>query len=208
MADWSNPKITSNYLIFVDEVKDRDFDAITLQKNALVNPPTGAIKLVRAPVKLQEWNGSAFVDLVLSVAGGGTGSSTPAGAGAALGLGTMSVQNANAVAISGGTITGVSLHGNIGLHSGTLSIYQSPGHAIVAYGPNTTAGYAGFFVGGTVAGSSYGLIVQAGFIKSDYSFQVRNQTSTLEGFRIRGDMVVLCPNYLVIPVGANRWAPV
>jgi len=60
---------------FVDEVKNRDIDSITLQVNALTNPPVSAVKLVRSPVKFQEWNGSAFVDLVLSVAGGGTGSS-------------------------------------------------------------------------------------------------------------------------------------
>jgi hypothetical protein len=39
----------------------------------------------------------------LAVAHGGTGATTPAGAQAALGLGTMATQNANAVAITGGT---------------------------------------------------------------------------------------------------------
>src|SRR6187431_2587008 len=101
MADWSKPTIISNYVLFVDEAKNRDIDAITLQKLPLIGAPTGAIKLVRTPVKFQEWDGAAFVDLVLSVAGGGTGSSTPAGAGAALGLGTMAYQNANAVAVTG-----------------------------------------------------------------------------------------------------------
>ena len=76
MANWTKPTITSDYVIFVDEVKARDVDAITLQKNPLVSPPVGAIKLLRAPIKFQEWDGAVFIDLVLSVAGGGTGSST------------------------------------------------------------------------------------------------------------------------------------
>jgi hypothetical protein len=43
----------------------------------------------------------------LAVADGGTGSSTASGARTNLGLGTISTQNANAVAITGGTITGI-----------------------------------------------------------------------------------------------------
>lgn len=44
----------------------------------------------------------------LAVAHGGTGSTTASGARTNLGLGTMATQNANAVAITGGTISGVS----------------------------------------------------------------------------------------------------
>lgn len=46
---------------------------------------------------------------------GGTGSTSAAGARSALGLGTMALQNSNSVAITGGTITGVSITGNINL---------------------------------------------------------------------------------------------
>lgn len=45
----------------------------------------------------------------LSILQGGTGSTTASGARTNLGLGTMAVQNANAVAITGGTLTNVSL---------------------------------------------------------------------------------------------------
>lgn len=47
----------------------------------------------------------------LAVANGGTGGTTQATARTGLGLGTMAVQNANAVAITGGTIDGVVLDG-------------------------------------------------------------------------------------------------
>ena len=43
----------------------------------------------------------------LSIAQGGTGANTASGARTSLGLGTMSTQNANAVAITGGSVTGI-----------------------------------------------------------------------------------------------------
>lgn len=57
--------------------------------------------------------GSGTITLAgtLAVANGGTGTTTPAGARTALGLGTMSTQNANAVAIAGGTIDNVVFDG-------------------------------------------------------------------------------------------------
>ena len=56
---------------------------------------------------LQEWDGSAWQNKVISIAGGGTGASTPSGILGNLNLGTMALQNATAVAITGGTITGI-----------------------------------------------------------------------------------------------------
>lgn len=47
----------------------------------------------------------------LAVANGGTGSTTAAGARTGLGLGTMAIQNANAVAITGGTIDNITIDG-------------------------------------------------------------------------------------------------
>lgn len=107
MADWSNPLITSQYDVFVSEAKARDVDAATLFVAAPTNQPVGAIKLLRAPIKFQEWSGAAWVDKLLDVTGGGTGASSASGARTALGIGTLGVQNSNAIAVTGGTISGL-----------------------------------------------------------------------------------------------------
>lgn len=108
MADWANPLITTQYDVFVSEAKARDVDAATLFLSAPSNQPTGAIKLVRAPIKFQEWDGAAWNDKLLDVTGGGTGAATASGARTVLGIGTMGVQNSNTVAITGGTLSGIS----------------------------------------------------------------------------------------------------
>ena len=129
MADWNNPTLASTYTDFLADLKARDVDALTLQYSAPSNLPTGALKWDRANLKLQQWNGTAFDDQVLSIAGGGTGSSTAATARTALGLGSIATQNSNAISITGGAISGLSslgVSGNItstgnGSFSGTLS---------------------------------------------------------------------------------------
>ncbi len=110
MADWNNPTLTTQYDVFLAESKERDEDAATLFLNAPTNPVNGSVKMVRlgsAAIKFQEYSGGAFGDVVLAVAGGGTGASTAANARNNLGIGTMGTQNANAVAITGGTLAGI-----------------------------------------------------------------------------------------------------
>lgn len=107
MANWSNPIITTQYDVFVSEAKARDVDSATMFVAAPSNQPTGAIKLVRAPVKFQEWDGAVWVDKVLDVTGGGTGGASAAAARAALGIGTLGAQNSNAIAVTAGTISGL-----------------------------------------------------------------------------------------------------
>lgn len=68
---------------------------------AILAPGTTALPLVSAGA------GADPLYSILSIAGGGSGSATAAGARTNFGLGTMATQNANAVAITGGTITGL-----------------------------------------------------------------------------------------------------
>lgn len=108
MADWSSsiPDLTTSYTLVLIDLQARDVDAYTLAESP-TNPPTGAIRYLRASDKFQEWSGAAWVDKVLSLAGGGTGAVSAAAARTSLGLGSMALQNNNAVAITGGTIAGL-----------------------------------------------------------------------------------------------------
>jgi hypothetical protein len=119
----------------------------------------------------------------------------------------MAIQNANAIAVTGGSLSAVTLHNGINVHSGTLTINQNAGHGLVSYGPPTSAGYAGFFVGSGVSGGSFGLIAQAGYVRGDYAFQIRNRNADRVGMNIYGDMVAHFTHRLVIPVGIDAWAP-
>jgi hypothetical protein len=208
MADWSKPTTLSNYVTFVDEAKARDVDAITLQSAALIGTPVGAIKLVRAPaIKFQEWDGAAFQDRVMSVEGGGTGANNAATARGNLGLGSMATQNANAIAVTGGTIANLSSSGTFS-HVGGLVTIGPPttGPAIqINQGPSAT--HTVHLQGNAVPSSSFGMIISAGYNATDWALYVRNSAAAVIGLRVDGNMTVFCPNRLVIPVGTDAWAP-
>ena len=200
MADWSKPTITSDYVLFVDEVKARDVDAITLQSVALVNPPTGAIKLVRSPVKFQEWDGSNFVDRPLSIEGGGTGSTTVSGARGNLGLGTMAYQNSNAIAVTGGTVANLVSSGTL-THTGLNPTFNAMtgGNALLLNG--VTGSY-----GLQVNDPTHGVYIKAGAAAADINFVCQNAAGNTNAIIVTGTMVAKFPNRLVIPVGTDLWA--
>ena len=207
MANWANPTITSNYITFVDEVKARDVDAITLQAVAVTNPPVSSIRLLRAPTKFQEWNGTTWIDKILSPEGGGTGSNSLAGISGQLGLGTMAYQNANNINVSGGSLS------NVGLVSPTLTgAANYTGNGMTFYSqagsvPVYIVGGAGQW-GMSIQSPDYGLVIFAGAAKSTTGFLVKNAAQNITGLSVRGDMCVECPMGLTIPVGANRYVPV
>ncbi len=208
MADWLKPTITSNYVTFVDEVKERDFDAISLQYNALVNPPNASIKLVRSPVKFQQWMTGAWNELTLSVEGGGTGATSIAGIRTNLGLGSMAYQNANAIAVTGGTIANITSGGSYFNHQGGTMTILTPtvnGHALTINGPNN--GYRSIAVQGASGPYSHGIHIAAGANHNDYPLQIMNYNNSAEIMRITGGGSVWIPYTLAIPVGADKWVP-
>jgi hypothetical protein len=209
MADWLKPTITSNYVTFVDEVKERDFDAISLQLNALVNPPIGSVKLVRSPVKFQQWAaGGTWTELVLSVEGGGTGSTSIAGIRTNLGLGSMAYQNANAIAVTGGTIANISSSGAYFNHQGGTMTILTPtvaGHALTINAPGN--GYQGLIIAGSAGPISHGMYIAAGANHNDFPLRILNYNSSVEIMRVTGGGSVWIPGTLAIPVGADKWVP-
>lgn len=102
MADWNRPVIDDLKIDVLDLLKARDFDSVTLAETP-TNPPVGYVRWNTTAKTLQKWNGTGWDNLVISLAGGGTGSTGTSG-----NFGTMAYQNSNNVAISGGTIQGLS----------------------------------------------------------------------------------------------------
>ncbi len=140
MADWNHPVLSDSYSsILTTYLTGRDVDAITLCNTDPSNIPEHAIKYNRVSNKFQERIAGAWVDLNLSVAGGGTGGNTQATARTGLGLGSLAVQNDNAVAITGGTISGVTLPASV-ITSGTLPLVRG------GTGASLSIGAAGTFL--------------------------------------------------------------
>lgn len=108
MSDWNLPSLSSAYSDFLDYLKARDYDSLSLGHDAITNPLEGMMRYVRASDKFQEYLSSVWTDKLLSLAGGGTGASSASGARTSLGLGTIATQAASGVAITGGSITGLS----------------------------------------------------------------------------------------------------
>ena len=74
-ADYNKPVTTDNYADLLTQLRDNITAAQSLLNDltGVTNIPTGALRYDQTAKKLQTYNGSSFVDSVLSPAGGGTG---------------------------------------------------------------------------------------------------------------------------------------
>ena len=79
------------------------------------------------------------------------------------------------------------------------------------YGQTAFTGNAGewtaIMYAHTTPNSSNGMVIYGGTGVNDNAFYVMNRAANTLGLQIRGDMIVYIPTCLVIPVGANKWAP-
>jgi len=98
MADWLQPTVDDLKVDVLDMLKARDVDSITLAENP-TSPIVGSKRWNYTTRTFQEWTGTAWTDLIISLAGGGTGNGGGSG-----NFGTMAYQNNDNVNITGGTI--------------------------------------------------------------------------------------------------------
>lgn len=102
----TDPVLTDTWSNFLADLNERDLHIRTMDYVTPVdtNIATGTIQLVEdaawPDAKFQRWSGTAWADVTVSVAGGGTAGTT---------FGTMGVQNANNIAVTGGSLTGVAV---------------------------------------------------------------------------------------------------
>jgi len=113
VADWAQPVLTSLYTDVLAILKERDVDAgsMFIGGNGFNTAPDNSMHFSRARMGganvFYEKVAGTWTPIAIGVAGGGTGASSAADARTNLGIGTMGTQNANNVAITGGTISGI-----------------------------------------------------------------------------------------------------
>jgi len=151
VTDWAHPVLSDGYsAVLTTYLSGRDIDALTLQAIAASNPPTNAIKLLRTPVKFQNYNGASYDDLLLDITGGGTGAASAAVARTNLGLGSMAVQNSTGVSITGGSISGITLDASV-LTTGIVALLRG------GTGASLTLGASGTFLQSSGAAVVFGV---------------------------------------------------
>jgi hypothetical protein len=86
MTDWNTANVSTTYASLVGKLTDRDIDCATMfDGSASTNLPVNSIRWNSTNYRFEQWSGSAWVPLVLSVTGGGTGASSASGARTSLG---------------------------------------------------------------------------------------------------------------------------
>jgi hypothetical protein len=198
MADWTLPIETTQYLQVLANLKDRDIDAATW--GGYVNPPVNALRFDRAsghPYTMQEWDGTAWHNKILSVTSGGTGSMNLDDFKASLGLGSMAYQNASSVAITGGNLSNVGITGGSPINTTIAPVFA-----------------AGLIAMADANGAAIKVLGRAADNYMSIQFQTRDQATNL-GMLYVNSAIHLYTNMHLIPTvsGANnlghndnRWA--
>jgi hypothetical protein len=144
MANWAKPVEGDQYDDILSYLDARLNDVATLFSSAPSNQPDGIKRWNNSSGIFEMYSlaGASWSALVLAVAGGGTGSNSASGARTNLGFGSMATQAASAVAITGGTISGITSFGFTGNLSsaGTLQTTNNQADSIKTAGGITAGG--------------------------------------------------------------------
>ena len=197
MADWTLPIETTQYLQVLANLKDRDIDAATW--GGYVNPPVNALRFDRAsghPYVIQEWDGAAWQNKIISVASGGTGSTNLNDFKASLGLGSMAYQNANNVAITGGTINGASVMGNSIINVVPTAKFEN-GQIVLA-----DASGVAIKIGARVSDGYMAIIFNSRDMATEYG---RIYTSTVGRLNTTAHIMPTADNTLQLGEHGNSW---
>lgn len=105
MADFSKPTVTQVYTeVFTDIRENQEELAKMFSGSVPSNTPTGAVRFLNGT--FSTYNGSAFVDTPIAIAGGGTGATTPSAVRSNFDLMSSSEISAQFVAGQAGTGSG------------------------------------------------------------------------------------------------------
>lgn len=109
MANWGITDLAAQlWEDLLEILKARDVDAATMFAQLPTNPIPQSIRWDRNFKFLTEFDGAGnWVTQILSVTGGGTGGTDASSARANLGIGTLGVQSSNSIAVTGGTLSGI-----------------------------------------------------------------------------------------------------
>lgn len=112
MADWNLPATTSTYVDVLANLKDRDLDVAKLFDGVTVtNPATGMIRWSSANLRLEKWDGTAWVALAATHAISISGSSASTTGNAATATALQTARTINGTSFNGTANVTTSLWG-------------------------------------------------------------------------------------------------